>query len=101
MFFKKEDLDTDYIGKYKHQKAFSRFDSGFVGHIKVYEFSTKRIQYVLFAMSDLHKVSMKVNIYGFYLKKLPNQILIFYQHGALIWPGLINLVIMLLLHYIN
>ena len=34
------DFDSDYIGKYKDQKAYSYFDSGFVGEILIYEPST-------------------------------------------------------------
>ena len=33
-------FDSDYIGKYKDQKAYSYFDSGFVGEILIYEPST-------------------------------------------------------------
>ena len=33
---KKGDFDADYIGKYKDQKVFSYFDSGFVGKIQQY-----------------------------------------------------------------
>ena len=37
----KKDFDADYIGKYKDQKTFFYFSSGFAGQIKVYGFSTK------------------------------------------------------------
>ena len=39
---KKKDFDADYIGKYKDQKAYSFFDSGFVGPIMHYEPSSKK-----------------------------------------------------------
>ena len=32
-----KDFNTDYVGKYKDQKAYSCFDSGFVGPVLVYE----------------------------------------------------------------
>ena len=32
-----KDFNTDYTGKYKDQKAYSYFDSGFVGPVLVYE----------------------------------------------------------------
>ena len=32
-----KDFNTDYVGKYKDQKAYSDFDSGFVGPVLVYE----------------------------------------------------------------
>ena len=92
--FKKKDFDGDYIQKYKDQKAFSCFNSGFLGRLKFVNFPPKRVQYVLFVMSELHKASMKVDIYGFFLKKLPKLILIFYQHGALTWLEFMVLVIM-------
>ena len=31
------DFDSDYIGKYKDQKAYAYFDSGFVGEVFIYE----------------------------------------------------------------
>ena len=43
---KKRDFDADYIGKYKDQKAYSYFDSGFVSKILVYEPKTKK--YIVF-----------------------------------------------------
>ena len=39
---KKRDFDADYTGKYKDQKAFSYFNSGFVGQKYVYELSSKK-----------------------------------------------------------
>jgi len=39
---KKNEFDADYIGKYKDQKAYSFFDSGFVGEIKSYKISSKK-----------------------------------------------------------
>ena len=32
-----KDFNTDYVGKYKDQKAYSYFDSGFVGPVLVYQ----------------------------------------------------------------
>lgn len=63
---KKKDFDADYIQKYKDQKAFSCFNSGFLGRLKFVNFPPKRVQYVLFAMSEFPKASMKVDIYGFF-----------------------------------
>ena len=48
---KKRDFDADYIGKYKDQKAFSCFNSGFVGQIYVYELSSKKD--IIFAYCDV------------------------------------------------
>ena len=48
---KKRDFDADYIGKYKGQKAFSHFNSGFVGQMYVYELSSKKD--ILFAYCDV------------------------------------------------
>ena len=48
---KKRDFDADYIGKYKDQKAFSYFNSGFVGQIYVYELSSKKD--IIFAYCDV------------------------------------------------
>lgn len=35
---KKREFDADYIGKYKDQKAYSYFDSGFVGLVSTFEY---------------------------------------------------------------
>ena len=48
---KKRDFDADYIDKDKDQKAFSYFNSGFVGQICVYELSSKKD--ILFAYCDV------------------------------------------------
>ena len=32
-----KDFNTNYVGKYKDQKAYSYFDNGFVGPVLVYE----------------------------------------------------------------
>ncbi|XP_065682264.1 uncharacterized protein LOC136095495 [Hydra vulgaris] len=45
---KKKEFNTDYIGKYKDQKAFSYFDSGFVGPIFIYEHYLKPKEKVIF-----------------------------------------------------
>ena len=39
---KKKDFDADYIGKYKDQKAYSFFDSGFVGPVLIYNLTSKK-----------------------------------------------------------
>ena len=39
------DFNTEYIGKYKDQKAFSYFDSGFVGEILTYQNETIYVLY--------------------------------------------------------
>ena len=44
----RKELNIDYIGKYKDQKAFSYFDSGFVGPILLYEPTSKQQEKVVF-----------------------------------------------------
>ena len=55
---KKRNFDADCIGKYKDQKAFSYFNSGFVGQIYVYELSSKKD--ILFAYCDV-RVSQSIH----------------------------------------
>ena len=38
----KKDFNTDYIGKYKDQKAYLYFDSVFVGPVFIYEPKSKQ-----------------------------------------------------------
>ena len=55
---KKKNFDSEYISKYKNQKAFSFFDSSFVGPIKYFRFKKD----VLFAYSEvcgLQKINEK------------------------------------------
>ena len=53
---KKKNFDSEYIGKYKDQKAYSFFDSGFVGPIMHFKFKKD----VLFAYSEVCG-SQKIN----------------------------------------
>ena len=49
----KKDFNTDYVGKYKDQKAFSYFEGGFVGQVSVYEPKSKKRQNIVFLHSEV------------------------------------------------
>ena len=57
---KKRDFDSDYIGKYKDKKAYSFFDSGFVGPVLMH--SLKSLKKVIF-MYCVVRASQNVNEY--------------------------------------
>ena len=42
LYIRKKMCDKEYIGRYKDQKAYSYWDSGFVGPIHIYETGTKK-----------------------------------------------------------
>ena len=48
----KRDFNTDYIGKYKDQKAYSYFDSGFVVPVFIYEPKSKQRGNIMFLYSE-------------------------------------------------
>lgn len=52
------DFDTDYVGKYKDQKAYAYFDSGFVGEVLVHRPDLKKNVQFLYCNV---RCSMKVN----------------------------------------
>ena len=80
---KKKDFDADYIGKYKDQKAFSFFDSGFVGPITVYMSSKKDIKFIYCEVTASQSIHETKNC-GLHLKtELILLALTFYQHGVL------------------
>lgn len=43
---KHKGVDSDYIGKYKDQKAFSFYESGFVGTLYTYTVPAKKMLFV-------------------------------------------------------
>ena len=73
--------------------------SGLVGQNKVHEFSTKKDTICSFCDVKPSKIIHESK--HEFSKKLPNLILIFCQHGPPTRVRLMNLAIMLLLHYIN
>ena len=83
---RKKDFNTDYIGKYKDQKAYSYFDSGFFGSIFVYEANSKQRENIASLCSDF-KESQAVLEHKqlcIFVKKIDENEAIFYQHGALV-----------------
>ena len=49
----KKDFNADYIGKFKDQKAYSHFDSGFVEPVFIYEIKSKQMGDIVFLYSEV------------------------------------------------
>ena len=59
--------DKEYIARYKDQKAYSYWDSGFVGPIYIHETRTKKIMFLYYsvkvsqAMTDVKEVWIAIH----------------------------------------